>query len=836
MTTPLHIVFAVTETGPQAAAGDLFTAMELGQALQARFGWTVAYHPRGEAWYTLPGAHVVVAMLEDFDPRQIRVAEPGLVRVAWARNWFERWAGQPWMAHFDLLLASSQQAVRYLSEATGRRAQLMRLATNPSRFNGEGRAAAPPLDFVFTGSHWGSPRDVVAALSALPPRFKGAIHGKHWEQQPQLAHWNRGFVPYERLPEVYAQAHIVIDDGNHVTKHWGAANSRVFDALAAGCLVITNAQSVSDACFDGLLPVYRDAAHLEGLLDQYLNDRAAMKALAAALQAQVLKHHSYTHRARELQLQLDLLPPPHARQLQRPPFISIVVPLFNHLPETQAMLASLEATLAHRDDWELVLIDDASTDGTRAWLDTLDQPWLTVLKNENNQGYARSNNRAVDVCRGEVLVLANNDLVFTPGWLEPMLGVLLDPARQAGLVGNVQTRVADGALDHTGVDLNHRGQLDHIRVWPQPRPSDAAVARFAVTAACVAVQRERYLALGGLDERYLNGCEDMDLCFKATAAGLTQWVALNSVVHHHVSLSRGSGSNTRHERNSAQLYQRWWPQLQARLAHKWQAWVQQGTLTEPTDGHDDLAWPTPDPSFTSAAAEGVARSVLQRNADAQARLLGQPTAAPDWPAVPPAADWTPSPLAGHAHPAPHLRIMLPPGAGLHGLFVLGQITGAALGAPAGHMVLVLNGIQRGRWPVAVGDVNLGWHRPLVWADQASVLELHFELPGHTPRTPRVYLSHLMLDGVRRVAFETPGEHGATVSQAQAWVQQAYERVLGRRADPLGFEAYVGHLQRGMSPQQLWQELANSDEAQRQRQGRAPEPFPGPTGTRMGARP
>ena len=61
----------------------------------------------------------------------------------------------------------------------------------------------------------------------------------------------------------------------------------MFDALAAGCLVITNAQSVSDACFDGLLPVYRDAAHLEVLLDRYLNDLAAMKALAATLQVQV---------------------------------------------------------------------------------------------------------------------------------------------------------------------------------------------------------------------------------------------------------------------------------------------------------------------------------------------------------------------------------------------------------------------------------------------------------------------------------------------------------------------------------------------------------------------
>lgn len=65
----------------------------------------------------------------------------------------------------------------------------------------------------------------------------------------------RGFVKYDELPSVYAQSRLVIDDANHQTKTWGAANSRVFDALAAGCLIITNSQSVSDEVFGDLLPV-----------------------------------------------------------------------------------------------------------------------------------------------------------------------------------------------------------------------------------------------------------------------------------------------------------------------------------------------------------------------------------------------------------------------------------------------------------------------------------------------------------------------------------------------------------------------------------------------------
>jgi hypothetical protein len=47
-------------------------------------------------------------------------------------------------------------------------------------------------------------------------------------------------VPYTRLPELYRAARVVLDDSNHVTKHWGSVNSRVFDALATGTLVVTN--------------------------------------------------------------------------------------------------------------------------------------------------------------------------------------------------------------------------------------------------------------------------------------------------------------------------------------------------------------------------------------------------------------------------------------------------------------------------------------------------------------------------------------------------------------------------------------------------------------------
>jgi hypothetical protein len=89
-------------------------------------------------------------------------------------------------------------------------------------------------------------------------------------------------VPYSRLPEVanrlsplhlltptdllscavqiYCSTKIVIDDANHVTLPWGSVNSRVFDALACGALVITNGRLGSQDTFDEELPVYSGVA------------------------------------------------------------------------------------------------------------------------------------------------------------------------------------------------------------------------------------------------------------------------------------------------------------------------------------------------------------------------------------------------------------------------------------------------------------------------------------------------------------------------------------------------------------------------------------------------
>ncbi len=251
--------------------------------------------------------------------------------------------------------------------------------------------------------------------------------------------------------------------------------------------------------------------------------------------------------------------------------VSFIIPLYNCLPLTQAMLASLRANLPPGLECEIILVDDGSTDGTREWLQGLSTPPVPcrALLNERNLGFAGACNRGAAAAQGEFLFFLNNDLVLLPRWLEPMLAAFARfPA--AGLVGNVQLNATTGAVDHAGIYFDHKGKPAHdtglpwTSRWfgrPAYRPVDA------LTGACFALRRACWRQLGGFDEGFINGAEDIDLALRAGAAGLRSYIALRSVVRHHISAS--AGRKLRDEQNTFRLVQRWHDRIVLLAAHDW---------------------------------------------------------------------------------------------------------------------------------------------------------------------------------------------------------------------------------------------------------------------------
>ena len=236
------------------------------------------------------------------------------------------------------------------------------------------------------------------------------------------------------------------------------------------------------------------------------------------------------------------------------PELSIVIPVFNCLGLTQACLKSLEETVGSRKDLEIILVDDASIDGTAAWLATLPAPRYRVICHATNRGYATANNAAAKVASGRDLLLLNNDTVLMPGWLEPMLRVL-DRAPNAGVVGNIQREAASGLIDHVGVLFTFEGIPVHVGNDTASPPAPEYSPWPAVTGACCVMRRERFLALGGFDENFRNGHEDIDFCLKMRASGRQNYVANRSIIYHHVSASPGRRDHDK--ANFAYFLTRW---------------------------------------------------------------------------------------------------------------------------------------------------------------------------------------------------------------------------------------------------------------------------------------
>ncbi len=245
--------------------------------------------------------------------------------------------------------------------------------------------------------------------------------------------------------------------------------------------------------------------------------------------------------------------------------VSFIIPLYNCLPLTQAMLASLRATVPAGLAHEIILVDDGSTDGTRAWLSSLGAPTRVIL-NDRNLGFAGACNRGAAAAQGEFLFFLNNDLVLLPGWLEPMLALLQRDA-SAGLVGNVQLNATSGETDHTGIFFTHQGKPAHRTDRPLPARVTGCRRVDALTGACFALRRSLWEKLGGFDEGFVNGGEDVDLALRATAAGCRHFVALRSVVRHHISSS--TGRNLRNEQNTRRLLQRWHETIAVLAARDW---------------------------------------------------------------------------------------------------------------------------------------------------------------------------------------------------------------------------------------------------------------------------
>ena len=228
------------------------------------------------------------------------------------------------------------------------------------------------------------------------------------------------------------------------------------------------------------------------------------------------------------------------------PIVSVIIPT----RDRAALLAPCLEGLFLRTDYpamEVIVVDNGSTEPAlhallHRWSS---EPRLRVLPSPGPFNYALLNNQAAAEARGEVLVLLNNDTeVLHPEWLREMVSLAIRP--DIGAVG-AKLLFPSGQIQHAGVILGPRGVAGHDYLFAggedDGQQDDLLLLRqvSAVTGACLAVRRDAYFAVGGLDEqRFRVAYNDVDLCLKLGAGGLRNVFTPHARLRHHESASRGS--------------------------------------------------------------------------------------------------------------------------------------------------------------------------------------------------------------------------------------------------------------------------------------------------------
>ena len=211
---------------------------------------------------------------------------------------------------------------------------------------------------------------------------------------------------------------------------------------------------------------------------------------------------------------------------------SIIVVSFNGLHETTAPCLRNVFEKTTFPEYEVVVVDNQSTDGTPEFLAGLamQEPRLKILLNSTNRGFAGGNNDGIRAAEGDVLVLLNSDTLVTEGWLEGLTG-FLENHPSAGLVGPVSNAVGNEQRIHTGGRIPSE-ILEEGETWTSWSRGDFFETE-RLGFFCVAARSRVIEEVGLLDEGFGRGFfEDDDYCIRVRRAGY-RLVCLEDVFVYH---------------------------------------------------------------------------------------------------------------------------------------------------------------------------------------------------------------------------------------------------------------------------------------------------------------
>ena len=229
---------------------------------------------------------------------------------------------------------------------------------------------------------------------------------------------------------------------------------------------------------------------------------------------------------------------------------SIITVTMNHLPLLKEFLASVDRALTGRNDYELIVVDNCSTDGTVRYIQR-HHPNVKVYVNNRVKGFAANNNFAIQRSKGDYILLLNPDIQVLPDSIDNLIR-FMEEHPDVGLVGpkllnpdfTVQyssRRFIDGytlllRLLNWGSDNPQQTRLVEYLMKKMDR-SHSQPVDWLIGAAMI-VRRKAILDVGLMDENFFLYIEDQDWCYRMWKAGWkVYYLPEAQMIHVHQRLS-----------------------------------------------------------------------------------------------------------------------------------------------------------------------------------------------------------------------------------------------------------------------------------------------------------
>jgi len=192
--------------------------------------------------------------------------------------------------------------------------------------------------------------------------------------------------------------------------------------------------------------------------------------------------------------------------------LSIIILSYN----VKKKLLDCLASIPKHKDWEIIVVDNASTDDSAA---------IANIKNPVNIGFAAGNNMGIKKSAGEYVLLLNPDTIVYPKTIETVLTYMQDHPKVGAATCRVE--LPDGSLDYSCHrnfpdpigSLLHILGLRRLSKYSSTRIPNTIHEIDALTGAFAMIRRQAGDQVGWLDEDYFWNGEDIDFCYKLKEKG-----------------------------------------------------------------------------------------------------------------------------------------------------------------------------------------------------------------------------------------------------------------------------------------------------------------------------